>query len=153
MRGDYDTNELDANEDLPAISSENKINETQNITLQELKLNSDDNIILILGSEGFGVSKDVTNNFVNYNVYIPPRLDKTKINQHPFDLIDSLNVGVTAGIIINNIAAQLKKDSVTVEDNVEEIENIFAAQLKKDSDTVEDNKEENENKENIDIKI
>ena len=35
--------ELDANEDLPAISRENKINETQNITLQELKLNSDDN--------------------------------------------------------------------------------------------------------------
>ena len=68
------------------------------------------NVILILGSEGFGVSKDVTNNLTNYNVYIPPRLNKSKINHHPFDLIDSLNVGVSAGIILNNIAAQLKNN-------------------------------------------
>jgi tRNA G18 (ribose-2'-O)-methylase SpoU len=110
MRGDYDLNELEAEEDLPVISSENQIKLTQNISLQDLKLNSDDNIILILGSEGFGVSKDLTNNLVNFNVYIPPRLDKNKINHHPYDLIDSLNVGVSAGIIINNIAIQLKED-------------------------------------------
>ncbi len=110
MRGDYDINDLEADQDLPVISSENEIKLTQNITLQELRLNSDDNVILILGSEGFGVSKDVTSNLVNYNVYIPPKLDNTKINQHPYDLIDSLNVGVSAGIIINNIASQLKDE-------------------------------------------
>jgi len=73
-----------------------------------LKLHPDDNIILVLGSEGFGVSTDVMKSFVNYNIYIPPHLDKTKVNQHPFDMIDSLNVGVSAGIIINHICSQMK---------------------------------------------
>lgn len=112
MRGDYDKNEINEinqeDSNINIISNENNLNQTKNISLQELKLDYNDNTILILGSEGFGVSKDLISSFVNYNVYIPPRLDISKINEHPFDLIDSLNVGVSAGIIINNIITQLK---------------------------------------------
>lgn len=63
-----------------------------------------------MGSEGFGVSNDVMKSFVNYNIYIPPQLDKSKVNQHPFDMIDSLNVGVSAGIIINHVCGQMKSN-------------------------------------------
>lgn len=110
MRGNFEMNELENEEHSPVLSSENIIiNRTKNISLQELKLNQNDNVILVLGSEGFGVSKDIMNNFVNYNIYIPPRLDKININQHPFDIIDSLNVGVSAGVIVNHIISQLKE--------------------------------------------
>ncbi len=85
----------------------NNKNKNKNITLEELKLNNEENVILILGSEGFGVSKDIVENYVNFNLYIPPKLDKEKINKHPYDIIDSLNVGVTAGIIIDEIVFQL----------------------------------------------
>jgi len=77
-----------------------------------LKINSEENVILILGSEGFGVSYDVMKSFVNYNIYIAPHLDKSKVNQHPFDMIDSLNVGVTAGIIINHVCSQMKSNFI-----------------------------------------
>lgn len=76
-----------------------------------MRINPEENVILILGSEGFGVSNDVMKSFVNYNIYIPPQLDKSKVNQHPFDMIDSLNVGVSAGIIINHICTEMKTKS------------------------------------------
>jgi hypothetical protein len=37
-------------------------------------------------------------------------LDATKWNKFPFTVIDSLNVGVTAGIFINNVMLKLKKE-------------------------------------------
>ena len=101
----------ETSDNTPLINSENKPVEHKSISLTELKLSHEENIILILGSEGFGVSKDIMNSFINYNIYIPPQLDKNKINQHPFDIIDSLNVGVSAGIIINHIASHIKLNS------------------------------------------
>ena len=77
-----------------------------------------------MGSEGFGVSNDVLKSFVNYNIYIPPQLDKTKINQHPFDMIDSLNVGVSAGIIINNICSQMKTNSLSDSETKSSVEDL-----------------------------
>ena len=91
-------------------TSENKPVQNITISLNQLKINPEDNVILILGSEGFGVSNDVMKSFVNYNIYIPPHLDKSKVNQHPFDMIDSLNVGVSAGIIINHVCGQMKSN-------------------------------------------
>jgi tRNA G18 (ribose-2'-O)-methylase SpoU len=60
-----------------------------------------------LGSEAFGVSTNL-NEVANYNVYIPPLLNKEMVNQHPFNMIDSLNVGVSAGILIYHIKSLLK---------------------------------------------
>lgn len=110
--GNNDVEDLEGSENNPVISSENKPVENKTISLNELKLNPEQNVVLVLGSEGYGVSKDVLNSFVNYNIYIPPQLDKTKINKHPFDIIDSLNVGVSAGIIINHISTLLKANTL-----------------------------------------
>jgi len=123
---------LEVNESTPLTTSENKPVQNITISLNQLKLNPEENIILILGSEGFGVSNDVMKSFVNYNIYIPPHLDKSKVNQHPFDMIDSLNVGVSAGIIINQICSQMKigasfsdsENKSSLEDNLNSNENV-----------------------------
>jgi tRNA G18 (ribose-2'-O)-methylase SpoU len=80
---------------------------TETVSLTELLLNKNDNAILVLGSEAFGISTNLEE-IANYNVYIPPLLNKEMVNKHPFDLIDSLNVGVSAGILINHIKSLLK---------------------------------------------
>lgn len=77
------------------------------MSLNEISLKNGDNVIIVLGSESSGIStnlKEVT----THNVYIPPLLNKEMANKHPFNIIDSLNVGVSAGIIINHLKAQLK---------------------------------------------
>lgn len=106
IREEFTMNELNAEDDLDSKESNKNF---KNVTLKELRLNPEDNVILILGSEGFGVSKEISDKFVSFNVYIPPKLDKEEINQHPFNIIDSLNVGVTAGIIMDKIVAELYK--------------------------------------------
>jgi tRNA G18 (ribose-2'-O)-methylase SpoU len=80
---------------------------SETISLTELNLNKNDNAILVLGSEAFGISTNL-DEIANYNLYIPPLLNKEMVNKHPFDLIDSLNVGVSAGILINHIKNLLK---------------------------------------------
>jgi len=108
-----DLEDLEVNESTPLTSSENNPVQNKTISLDQLKLKPEENVILILGSEGFGVSNDVMKSFVNYNIYIPPHLNRNKVNQHPFDMIDSLNVGVSAGIIINNICSQMKLSTLS----------------------------------------
>ena len=72
------------------------------ISIDELKLKRDDNIILVLGSEGEGVSRSI-NKLADYRVMIPPQLSKDHIGKYPFNMIDSLNVGVSAGVLIYHI--------------------------------------------------
>jgi len=108
-----DLEDLEVNESTPLTSSENNPVQNKTISLDQLKLKPEENVILILGSEGFGVSNDVMKSFVNYNIYIPPHLNRNKVNQHPFDMIDSLNVGFSAGIIINNICSQMKLSTLS----------------------------------------
>ncbi len=121
-----------------------------------MKINSDENVILILGSEGFGVSNDVMKSFVNYNIYIPPQLDKSKVNQHPFDMIDSLNVGVSAGIIINHVCGQMKSNSFNeteAKSSLEENGNDIKSDFTHKQNVNENNEEEKRNVERDDIKI
>lgn len=119
-----DVNEIDENENenIPVITNENKPADNTTLTLEEIKLNLNDNVILVLGSEGYGVSKDVMKSFINYNIHIPPHLEKSNINKHPFDIINSLDVGVSAGIIINHLTSQIKPN-VTEETEVKLEEN------------------------------
>lgn len=96
-----DTNTTNANQD-----KENK--PATNLSLNEVTLSKDDNVIIVLGSESSGIStnfKDVT----THNIYIPPLLNKDMASKSPFNIIDSLNVGVSAGIIINHLKSELKK--------------------------------------------
>jgi tRNA G18 (ribose-2'-O)-methylase SpoU len=92
----------------------------KNISLVELNLPKNSNVILVLGSEANGITSDLVG-VANYNVFIPPLLNKELTGKHPFNIIDSLNVGVSAGIIINHIKTQLKhpvlvnKDEITAD--------------------------------------
>lgn len=61
-------------------------------------LNKDDNVILIFGSEGHGIRKDIINKST-YNIAISSGINN-KISR---ELVDSLNVGVSAGILINKV--------------------------------------------------
>jgi predicted rRNA methylase len=69
------------------------------IAVNDLKINRDDNIILIFGSEGQGVSKTVSM-MADHRVFIPPKLDSSLTGQFPFTMIDSLNVGVSAALML-----------------------------------------------------
>lgn len=88
-------------------TSENIKTKTQHITLTELKVKPNSNIILVLGSEANGIVSDLSG-VSHYNVFIPPLLNKELTGKHPFNIIDSLNVGVSAGIIVNHLKSALK---------------------------------------------
>jgi len=151
-----DLEDLENNENVPLTTSDNKPVQNKTISLNQLKISPEENIILILGSEGFGVSNDVMKSFVNYNIYIPPHLDNSKINQHPFDMIDSLNVGVSAGIIINQVCSEMKsksasdsKSKASLDENLSEIK----SESNDDHDLNHNNNEVNKSQDRDDIKI
>jgi 21S rRNA (GM2251-2'-O)-methyltransferase len=97
--------------------------EAKNLALTELNLPKTSNVILVLGSEANGISSDLSG-AAQYNVYIPPLLNKELTGKHPYNIIDSLNVGVSAGIIINHLKSQLKRPS-SLADNESENESIY----------------------------
>ena len=59
-------------------------------------------MIIVLGSEGEGISRNIAKNS-DYRVIIPPQLRMDQVGKFPFDTIDSLNVGVTAAMILHHI--------------------------------------------------
>lgn len=75
--------------------------------IDDLKLGRDENIILVLGSEGEGVSRSI-NKLADYRVMIPPQLAAEQIGKYPFNMVDSLNVGVSAGVLIYHIRHMTK---------------------------------------------
>jgi predicted rRNA methylase len=95
----------------------------KNVSLVELNLPTNSNVILVLGSEANGITSDL-NGVSNYNVYIPPLLNKELTGKHPFNIIDSLNVGVSAGIIINHIKTQLKFPQTENKDEIKTPEHL-----------------------------
>ena len=72
------------------------------ISIDQLRIKKEENIILVLGSEGEGVSKSI-NQLADYRVMIPPQLRIDQIGKYPFNMVDSLNVGVSAGLLIYHI--------------------------------------------------
>ena len=98
------------------IENDEKLKKSSNVELYDLEIAPKDNIILVLGSEGNGVSQNIFK-MSDYFLFIPPLLNKSMIGKFPFNVIDSLNVGVTAGIIINHIMIQLK-DELNNQNNV-----------------------------------
>jgi tRNA G18 (ribose-2'-O)-methylase SpoU len=80
----------------------------QVISIDELRLRTEDNIVLVLGSEGEGVSRSI-NRLADHRVMIPPQLSKDHIGKYPFNMVDSLNVGVSAGLLIYHIRHLTKR--------------------------------------------
>jgi len=72
------------------------------MALDELRLDRKDNVLLVLGAEGEGVSRTIANE-ANYRVIIPPQLSLAQIGKYPYNMIDSLNVGVSAALILYHL--------------------------------------------------
>ena len=78
--------------------------------LHNLKLDSEDNIIVLISSE-----KTFSKNFykiANYDVRIPSLLESDFNLKSSFDIINSHSVGVTTGILLNQVK-YLQKYNVT----------------------------------------
>jgi tRNA G18 (ribose-2'-O)-methylase SpoU len=88
---------LGNNEVSPPLDSKCK-----KVTLNELEIKKDDNYIIILTSDKY-INSHLTSS--NYQIFIPPLLngDLSAIDKHPFNIIGSLNVGVTIGLILNHL--------------------------------------------------
>ena len=72
------------------------------IPLDKLKLSRKDNILLVLGSEGEGVSRTISR-LADFKVIIPPKLDMSHLDKYPYTMVDSLNVGVSAALLLYHI--------------------------------------------------
>lgn len=58
--------------------------------------------MLVLGSEGEGVSRTI-GRMADYKVVIPPGLQMGNLNKYPYNMVDSLNVGVCAAMLLYHI--------------------------------------------------
>ena len=70
--------------------------------IAKLNIQDQQSVLLILGAEGHGVSRTISS-LATDKVIIPPLLDDAMIGQDPFDKIDSLNVGVSAAVLMYHI--------------------------------------------------
>ena len=71
-------------------------------SIKDLKINKKDNILVVLGSEGEGVSRTIEK-YASHRVIIPPEMNMNSVGKYPFNCIDSLNVGVSAAILLYHI--------------------------------------------------
>lgn len=69
------------------------------VSLNNLKLNKGENVIIVFGSEGQGIS-DVLKKSSSLNIKIKGLGES--------EFIDSLNVGVSTGILINKVSSMIK---------------------------------------------
>ena len=70
--------------------------------LNKLKVNPKENIIVVLGSEGDGISNEVIRS-ASYFTYIAPQLSDSMVGKYPFNIVDSLNVGACASIVLYHL--------------------------------------------------
>ena len=75
--------------------------------MANLELKRSDNVILVLGSEGAGVSHTISR-MADHSVVIPPQLRMDQLGKFPFDTVDSLNVGVTAALMLHHIRSKMQ---------------------------------------------
>ncbi len=64
--------------------------------------------MLVLGSEGEGVSRTISR-MADFKVVIPPELQMAKLGKYPYNMVDSLNVGVSTALLIYHIKHQSTK--------------------------------------------
>lgn len=90
------------NEDSNKSNQNHKSNSSQSLkSVNLLDLNETDNVILVLGSEDIGIT-ELIKKYSTDNI----KIDSFSNN---LDLLDSLNVGISAGILIDIISSKLKK--------------------------------------------
>eukprot|EP01015_Nassula_variabilis_P028411 TRINITY_DN5936_c0_g1_i3.p2 TRINITY_DN5936_c0_g1~~TRINITY_DN5936_c0_g1_i3.p2 ORF type:complete len:179 (+),score=32.86 TRINITY_DN5936_c0_g1_i3:63-599(+) len=78
----------------------------KNITpMTDIKIQPNENIILVMGSEYEGIRKHILNTS-NDLVYIRPGISEEDY-KFPFTLVDSLNVSVSCGVLLSHIKNKL----------------------------------------------
>ncbi len=82
----------------------------RSVNVNDLKLRKESNVLITFGSESKGLDEDIFS-LTDYNIYIPPCLDSKMYGKAPFDLVDSLNVGVSVGIILDVVKRKLNTES------------------------------------------
>lgn len=93
------------------LESSDKTNNNRKIKPQlvgDLEVDKNSNILIIFGSEFEGLSRDIIE-LTDFNVIIPPNLNMNEVKKGSFSLVDSLNVGVSTGIIIHTLKEKLNK--------------------------------------------
>jgi 21S rRNA (GM2251-2'-O)-methyltransferase len=78
------------------------------VDLWNLPVSKDKNYIILLSSEDNSNLSENTLNISDHKVYIAPHLDDSLNNKHPFNIIDSMNISVISGLLINHIKYKLK---------------------------------------------
>ena len=103
----------DEEDDAPAFEWEEAENGSSGkprlMDLKELSLAPDAKVMLVLGSEGAGVSR-VVSALATHHVTIPPQLNMDEVGKYPFNMVDSLNVGVSAALLIFQLKQQLRSN-------------------------------------------
>ena len=69
-------------------------------------------MLLVLGYKDSDMSKTISN-YADMNVYIPPKFNKDLINKHPYNILESIGIGVQSSVIISEIMSQIKKDEIS----------------------------------------
>jgi tRNA G18 (ribose-2'-O)-methylase SpoU len=77
------------------------------INLNDLPVSKDKNYILLFSSDETNLTEN-TINTADIKVYLPPGLDESLANKHPYNLIQSLNISVITGLLINHLKLNMK---------------------------------------------
>ncbi len=88
------------------ITSAKSKTKAKSVHINDLHLNKNSNVLITFGSESQGLDQDIYL-LTDYNIYIPPSLDVNMYGKSPYDLVDSLNVGVSVGIILDVVRRKL----------------------------------------------
>lgn len=88
----------------PELKSEKE----ESIALSDLQVESSGNYIVVLSASYKSDENRTLAKQSDYTVFIPPHLDKNKINKYPFNFISSLNIGVSAGIVLSHLRNSFK---------------------------------------------
>ncbi len=58
--------------------------------------------MVAMGSEGEGLSSEISKR-ADVKICIPPKGDRGLVGTYPYNIIDSLNVAVAAGVILSHV--------------------------------------------------
>lgn len=91
------------------IASQDKT-KAKSINVNDLKLSRDNNVLITFGSESKGLDEDILL-LTDYNVFIPPCLNFSMFGKSPYNLVESLNVGVSVGIVLDVVKRKLNTEN------------------------------------------
>ncbi len=68
--------------------------------------------MVAFGTEGEGLSREIAIR-ADFSVGIAPRGDRKLVGVYPFNIVDSLNVAVAAGIVLSHVRSKFGRSPST----------------------------------------